>query len=124
MCVPSVARNQIITRTNGATQAEWVQNTRNSIATYLQEGPEGKFYYRMVDTVLARDKNWVRWKMENCPEIARPPLSVQNFIEARSGAYKASIKRRREDPMGSSNLAFLADTENANGLERLKDPKR
>lgn len=113
-----------MTQANGLTQAEWAQNTRNAIATYLQEGPEGKFYYRMVDTVLARDKNWVRWKMENCPEIARAPLSVQNFRDARSGAYKISTKRRREDPKGSSNLAFLSDTENINGLERLKDSKR
>lgn len=78
----------------------------------------------MVDTVLARDKNWVRWKMEGCLEIARPPISVENFLDARSGARKVSTKRLRQDPMSSSNLAFLSDTESINGLERLKDPKR
>ncbi len=95
------------------------------IAAYLQQGPEGKFYYRMVDTVLSRDKNWVRWKAENCPPIERAPVSAQEFIEARNGALKASTsKRLRATPLGSLDISFLSDAENLNGLERLKDPDR
>ncbi len=98
---------------------------KSVIAAYLQQGPEGKFYYRMVDTVLSRDKNWVRWKAENCPPIERPPVSAQDFLDARQGAQKASAgKRLRATPLGSLDISFLSDAENLNGLERLKDPDR
>lgn len=98
---------------------------RSDIATYLQQGPEGKFYYRMVDTVLARDKNWVRWKAEGCPPIERPAVSAEVFISARNGAQKACAnKKLRPTPMGSLDLKFLSDAESLDGLEKLKDPER
>lgn len=111
--------------TNDATQSKWASQTRSDIATYLQQGPEGKFYYRMVDTVLARDKNWVRWKAEGCPPIERPAVSAEDFINARSGAHKACAnKRLRPTPMGSLDLKFLSDAESLDGLEKLKNPER
>ncbi|KAF2871897.1 nuclear matrix protein [Massariosphaeria phaeospora] len=67
----------------------WALGIKNSIANYLQEGPEGKIYYRMVDTVLSRDRNWVRWKMENCPPFSRNRFPPKYFLEAKSGAQKA-----------------------------------
>lgn len=98
---------------------------RSDIATYLQQGPEGKFYYRMVDTVLSRDKNWVRWKAEGCPPIERPVVSAEDFVNARNGAQKACANRRlRATPMGSLDLKFLSDAESLDGLEKLKDPER
>lgn len=79
----------------------------------------------MVDTVLSRDKNWVRWKAENCPPIERPPVSAGEYLDARKGAQKASAsKRLRSLPLGSLDISFLSDAENLNGLERLKDPDR
>ncbi len=105
--------------------ARWATNMRNSIATYLQDGPEGKFYYRMVDTVLSRDKNWVHWKAESCPPIERQPVSAEDFAEAKKGAQKACTnKRLRPMPMGSLDLKFLSDGGDTDGLERLKDPAR
>ncbi|KAI9869640.1 MAG: hypothetical protein M1830_005266 [Pleopsidium flavum] len=104
---------------------KWANHVKSMIATYLQQGPEGKFYYRMVDTVLSRDKNWVRWKAENCPPIERPPVSAQEFLDARSGTQKASaVKRLRAVPLGSLDISFLSDAENLNGLERLTAPDR
>jgi THO complex subunit 1 len=105
--------------------ARWATNMRNSIATYLQDGPEGKFYYRMVDTVLSRDKNWVHWKAESCPPIERQPVSAEDFAEAKKGAQKACTnKRLRPMPMGSLDLKFLSDGGDTDGLEKLKDPAR
>ncbi|KAH0542175.1 hypothetical protein FGG08_003396 [Glutinoglossum americanum] len=99
----------------------WALDTRSSVATYLQQGPEGKFYYRMVDTVLSRDKNWVRWKAENCQSFERPPFSAQELLGAKSGAQKAYADRRiRATPLGSLDLNFLSDAESANGLDKLK----
>ncbi|KAK4692939.1 THO complex subunit 1, partial [Lecanoromycetidae sp. Uapishka_2] len=104
--------------------AKWATTMRNTIATYLQEGPEGKFYYRMVDTVLSRDKNWVHWKAEGCPLIERDPVSAEDFAEAEKGAQKACTnKRLRPMPMGSLDLAFLSDGGDVHGMERLKDPE-
>ena len=105
--------------------AKWATSMRSDIATYLQQGPEGKFYYRMVDTVLSRDKNWVHWKAEGCPEIQREPVSAEDFAEAEKGAAKACInKRLRSTPMGTLDLSFLSDVGSTNGMEKLKDPDR
>lgn len=99
--------------------------TKNEIANYLQQGPEGKFYYRMVDTVLSRDKNWIRWKAESCPPIERPPVSAKEWMEAKDGAEKATaVRRSRAVPLRSLDLGFLSDIDTAKALEQLKNPQR
>ncbi|KAL8849101.1 MAG: hypothetical protein Q9221_005905 [Calogaya cf. arnoldii] len=107
---------------------KWAAAMRAEIAVYLQQGQEGKFYYRMVDTVLSRDKNWVHWKAEGCPLIKQPPIASESFIESQKGAQKTSApKRIRPTPMGSLDLNFLLNTGNegqAHGLEILKKPAR
>ena len=106
-------------------QAKWANTTRSEIAAYLQQGPEGKFYYRMVDTVLSRDKNWVHWKAEGCPPIARDRVSAKDFWEAEKGAQKACAnKKLRTTPIGSLDLRFLSDGGDAEGMEKLKNPER
>lgn len=98
---------------------------RAEIATYLQQGPEGKFYYRMVDTVLSRDKNWAHWKAEGCPLIERVSVLADESVDAKIGAQKAcASKKIRATPLGSLDLRFLSDGDNADGLEKLKHPDR
>ena len=105
--------------------AKWANSIRNDIATYLQQGPEGKFYYRMVDTVLSRDKNWVHWKAEGCPPIARDPVSAEAFAESEKSAQKACTNKRiRPTAMGTLDLRFLKEDSNADGMEKLKNPER
>lgn len=105
--------------------AKWASGMRKRIEEYLQEGTGGKFYYRMVDTVLSRDKNWVRWKAESCPPIERPAVSVADYIGAREHATKAyANKRLRPSPIGSLDLKFLSDSETLANIERLKEPDR
>lgn len=102
---------------------KWAQSTRSSIAHYLQQGNgnEGKFYYRMVDTVLSRDKNWVRWKAENCPSISHESLSPKAYLEAQETLTKLSEAQKAPlvNPPGASDLAFLSKLE---PLESLKRP--
>ncbi|KAI9732548.1 MAG: hypothetical protein M1834_003883 [Cirrosporium novae-zelandiae] len=106
-------------------EAKWVASTKSTIASYLQRGQEGKFYYRMVDTVLSRDKNWTRWKADNCKLIERPGLSLEQFKEARDGAQKAcATKRLRAMPLGSLDVRFLSETDHDHGIEHLKNPER
>ena len=105
--------------------ATWAMNMKSTIAAYLQEGSDGKFYYRMVDNVLSRDKNWVQWKMESCPPIERDPISTDDYKSARIGAKRACTnKRLKATPLGSIDLSFLSDMDNVNNLETLKRPER
>lgn len=98
---------------------------KSSIATYLQKGADGKFYYRMVDTVLTRDKNWVRWKAEGCPPIERPSVQIQDYLDTQSSAVKLSTnKRLRATPLGSLDLRFLYEDANLDRLDRLKEQDR
>lgn len=109
-------------------QAEWAEKMKKSIAAYLAPArdTEGQYYNRMVNTVLSRDKNWVRWKLENCPLIKRDPVRSDAFTQARDGAKSAcAAKRLRASAMGSLDLGFLADGDsNANSLERLNESAR
>jgi THO complex subunit 1 len=109
--------------TLSAEDAEWATSSKASIASYLQQGSsnEGKFYYRMVDTVLSRDKNWVRWKAENCPPIDRPSVDVQQYLDAREALEKLCIKKPLPTPPGASDLEFLSEIA---PIESLKDPSR
>ncbi|KKZ63072.1 hypothetical protein EMCG_02573 [[Emmonsia] crescens] len=105
--------------------AKWALQMKTSIATYLQQGSEGKFYYRMVDTVLTRDKNWVRWKAEACPPIERTPVSIRDYLDTQTSAIKVSTsKRLRSAPLGSLDLSFLMEDKNINSVDRLKHPDR
>ena len=103
---------------------KWAHTTRSQIATYLQQGGsgnEGKFYYRMVDTVLSRDKNWVRWKAENCPPITREGISPEMYLQARNTLTKQVESARAPliNPPGADDLAFLSSIK---PLEALKNP--
>ena len=106
-------------------QAKWASQMKTDIAAYLQQGSEGKFFYRMVDTVLSRDKNWVRWKAEGCPPFQRPSVSTDDFQDARGSAKRTCTNKRiRATPLGSLDLNFLTDGEVLGGLDRLKDSDR
>jgi THO complex subunit 1 len=78
----------------------------------------------MVETVLARDKNWVRWKVESCPSIVRDAVSTEQELEARRGAKQHTRPRKiPEKPMGAMDWSFLVETDGG-GLEALKDQSR
>lgn len=98
---------------------------KRTIADYLRQGSDGPYFYRMVETVLARDKNWVRWKIEGCHPIKRDPVSPANFIEAKGTVQRtATSKRLRAVPMGSVPLDFLRDEDEETAMERLKADER
>lgn len=106
-------------------QTEWALGIKTSIANYLQEGPDGKFYYRMVDTVLSRDKNWVRWKLENCPPFTRDRVPTEDFLTAKSGAdSELARKNIVKPPLRVSSLAFLSNTDAEKGLAKLRQTDR
>jgi THO complex subunit 1 len=82
---------------------------RTTIGDYVQDGPDGKFFFRMMETVLSRDKNWVRWKMESCPPISKPPISGEVYEEASKQVKTiCASKRVRAVPVGAIDLSFLS----------------
>jgi len=96
---------------------------KRTIADYLKQGSDGAFFYRMVETVLSRDKNWARWKIDNCPTIAKAPITPQQYADAKSSARRATTnKKLRHNPIGSLDLKFLSEGYSRGGLDRLKDP--
>lgn len=101
---------------------------KKSIATDLAppRDTEGQYYNRMVNTVLSRDKNWVRWKLENCPQITREPVRSDAFTLSRDGAKSAcATKRLRPSALGSLNLDFLVDGDNnTTSTQRLNESAR
>ncbi|CCT71379.1 related to nuclear matrix protein p84 [Fusarium fujikuroi] len=105
--------------------AEWASDMKKTIADYLRQGADGPYFYRMVETVLARDKNWVRWKIEGCHPIKRDPVSPASFLEAKANVQKmATSKRLRSVPMGSVSLDFLKEEDGEAAMSRLKTKER
>lgn len=99
--------------------AAWALSTKASIASYLQQGNgnEGKFYYRMVDTVLSRDKNWVRWKADSCPSIDRPPVKVEEYLDAQEKLKRLCTKHPLPAPPGAAELGFLSQNLSLDSLK-------
>jgi len=109
----------------GEEDTKWVKSMRERITSYLQAGPDGFFFFRVVESVLSRDKGWVRWKIESCPPIERPAVSPSEFREAMDGARRlATNKRLRPTPMGALDLNFLQEEDGDAAMEKLKDPAR
>ena len=98
---------------------------KTTISDYLKRGLDGPYFYRMVETVLARDKNWVFWKMSSCPPIQREPVSCEAFNESKSTAQRmATSKRLRPTPMGAVPMDFLRDDAHKLAMDNLKSPER
>ncbi|PVI06162.1 nuclear matrix protein [Periconia macrospinosa] len=105
-------------------ETEWALGIKVSIANYLQEGPDGKFYYRMVDTVLSRDKNWVRWKMANCKSFQRKKVPTKDYVDSKSGAQRAVSNKKGTKSRVSSDLHFLSNTDPQNALSQLRHDQK
>lgn len=106
--------------------AKWATEMKSDVTEYLKSAHDGQFFYRMVETILSRDKNWVRWKIENCPPIERPAVSSDDWAKAMGEARAlATSKRIRPNAMQPLSLDFLKDDgDDAKAVEELKDPKR
>lgn len=79
----------------------------------------------MVETVLSRDKNWARWKIDNCPSIAKPAITPEEYAKSIASARRASrIKKSSQNTAGQVDLSFLSGGDEQGGLKRLKDPAR
>ena len=118
-------KSMIYNYTLSEADTKWCLDMRRAISQYLQEGPDGKLYHRMVDNVLSRDKNWVAWKVESCQDISRPSVSFADYVKAEDGIKRICAPRRmKAAPMGSLNLDFLDENNRSISLNKLRDPSR
>lgn len=81
---------------------------------------------RLINTVLTREQNWVRWKAESCQPFDMLPLAEEEFEDAKLKAEKQCIS---EAPfryvMGTPTLSRLwQGTGDASGMEGLTDEER
>ncbi|ATY67266.1 THO complex subunit [Cordyceps militaris] len=104
---------------------KWATETKRRISEYLRQGVDGPYFLRMVETVLARDKNWVFWKMTSCPPIERAPVAAADFVAARTSAERmATSKRLRPTPMGAVSMEFLNRAASQTSMDELQPPAR
>lgn len=99
----------------------WVVDTRKSIEKYLEEGngTEGRYYLRMVNMVLSRDKNWTFWKADGCPKIARDSVEPSVDLESQEALQKVAndVNAPLYKPKGYDMLAFLSSNDPIESLK-------
>ncbi|KAF4591561.1 nuclear matrix protein [Ophiocordyceps camponoti-floridani] len=104
---------------------KWANDMKTTISDYLKRGHDGPYFYRMVETVLARDKNWISWKMASCPPIQREPVSWHTFSDTKTSAQRlATTKRLRPIPLNAVNMDYLRDDHSSRDLSLRRDPSR
>ncbi|PHH91940.1 hypothetical protein CDD83_9656 [Cordyceps sp. RAO-2017] len=103
----------------------WANDMKLAISDYLKKGYDGPYFYRMVETVLARDKNWVFWKMASCPPIQKDPVSSETFNGSKGTVQRSGTsKRLRPIPMGAVSMDFLRDDGHRVALDNLQAEER
>jgi THO complex subunit 1 len=119
------SKHQAYQSTDILSKTKWAIDVKKSISDYLKQGFDGPYFFRMVETVLARDKNWVFWKLASCPPIQRDPVSPATFVEAKESAQRmATSKRLRPTPMGTVSLDFLRSDDEGVAMEQLRSDER
>ncbi|KAF8559888.1 UDP-glucose 4-epimerase [Imleria badia] len=83
------------------TDAQWVQDTIVKATAELRStAPNGPAFADTVNTILEREKNWVKWKNDLCAPFDREPWSAE--IDGKKVGLEEATKemrvKRREEP--------------------------
>lgn len=107
-------------------ETKWATGMKDKITAQLTSVfvSDGQYFHRIVATVLARDKNWVRWKIEGCPQIELPSVSAEQFAEAKKTIHRQVSKRYRSVAGSALSLDFLNNSNNESALDSLKVSSR
>ncbi|ELQ44383.1 guanylate kinase [Pyricularia oryzae] len=103
-------------------EAKWAVNMKDKISAQLTSISvgDGQYFHRIVATVLARDKNWVRWKIGGCPQIELPSVPPEQFVEAKKTVHRQVNKKHRSNAGSALSLDFLSTSSNSSVLDSLK----
>ncbi|CDO77293.1 hypothetical protein BN946_scf184753.g43 [Trametes cinnabarina] len=98
-------RSLLFNFTLEAADAQWVQETiTRAMEELRQTAPNGRMFAETVQVILEREKNWVGWKNDLCPQFDREPWSEEIEVDGekkRVGLEEATEsvrKKMRMDP--------------------------
>lgn len=88
--------------------AEWVTQTRVKVSAVLGHGRSGARFLTLVESVLARDQDWLRWKCSGCASYVLPPIEDSRVLAAPSKVVSlTAAKRQYPHPVGNATLSKL-----------------
>jgi len=114
--------------TCGAIKVKWAEDTKREIssALQLQKGMDGLLFSRTVESVLTREKNWVKWKANNCVSFERPAVNKEELSQSSSQInVSARAPRVSQQSLGAPTLSKIwIEQKGADGLEGLMSSRR
>lgn len=91
--------------------AQWVQETLSKAMEELkQTTPNGRAFAETVQTILEREKNWVKWKNELCAPFDKTTWSTTIDGE-KVGLFQATKDLRGQMRKPRENWPYLLGTE-------------
>ncbi|EPS36511.1 hypothetical protein H072_9941 [Dactylellina haptotyla CBS 200.50] len=87
---------------------KWAETAKKDIVNALnyKSGMDGLLFSRTVDSVLAREKNWVKWKAENCISFEMEAVPAQDVaISKLTGDQITKLTPSLEYNMGAPALS-------------------
>ncbi|KAI5778894.1 THO complex, subunit THOC1 [Geopyxis carbonaria] len=105
---------------------EWVMKTKSQITSSLQPDQLGKLFVRLINTVIAREQNWVHWKAEGCHKFDMAPLEPAEIVATKNKASEhCKPPRPFPNTMGTPTLSKIwQDTGKDLQIEDLMDEGR
>ncbi|KAL4161544.1 hypothetical protein PRNP1_002098 [Phytophthora ramorum] len=96
--------------------------TERVVALLKQTPSDGEGFNEMVSYVLERERNWVKWKQEKCPEYEKYPAATE---KGDSSPPKHVVKRaRRQLTSPLLEQILLESSKPSQILERIKGKER
>ncbi|KAF3927543.1 hypothetical protein AA313_de0203695 [Arthrobotrys entomopaga] len=90
-------------------------------ALNYKSGMDGLLFSRTVDSVLTREKNWIKWKAENCLSFEMETVSVDDVLVSKvTGDENTKVSNKLGCGMGAlalSNVWF----ESASDMPEMRD---
>jgi len=109
-------------------KVKWAEETKKEIssALQLQKGMDGLLFSRTVESVLTREKNWVKWKANNCVSFERPAVDKEELSRFSSQINTCTrVPRVSQQSLGVPTLSKIWTEETgADGLEGLISSRR
>ncbi|KAF3934382.1 hypothetical protein ABW20_dc0102626 [Dactylellina cionopaga] len=108
---------------------KWAEAAKKDIVSALnyKSGMDGLLFSRTVDSVLTREKNWVKWKAENCMSFEMEPVLADDVVGSKnSGNEITHLAYSLDCGMGAPALSkvWSEDTLDAQTIMNLTNTKR
>ncbi|KAG3160362.1 hypothetical protein PI124_g7687 [Phytophthora idaei] len=103
-------------------KAKFADLTERVVALLKQTPSDGEGFNDMVSYVLERERNWVKWKQEKCPEYEKYPSAKE---KESSTAAKPAVKRARRQLTSPLLEQILSESSKPSQiLEKIKGKER